>query len=634
MRQDVKESSPDRLRDVAPTTLVALTRAALAGPPRPVLYERDAGGTWQALSSSELLTRVESLAVALRMVGLARGDRVALMSPNRVDWIIANLGILFAGCVTVPIYATQALDQVAYIVADSGARAMFADTPQAAQRLRDAGVPLDPILFDGPPGDARALTAFVASGGRRARERPELPASYAAEIDPADLAILIYTSGTTGTPKGVMLSHNNIASNARDAFSLIRETVAPGATVLSILPFTHIYENTNIFGYLVRGSVIYVNRRIEGLLDDLRAVRPAVVFAVPRIFERTLAGIRAKVRADGGLRARLVLWALDVGLRYQRVRHAGTAMPALLALQYALAHALVLGKIRGQLGLDRLQFFVSGSASLQLDVALTFVALDVKIMEGYGLTEASPVITVNRVDAIRIGTVGQAIPNVEITLADDGEVLARGPNVMLGYYHKPGETAEMLRDGWLATGDIGTIDPDGYLTIVDRKKEIFKTSGGKYVSPTRVERAIARSPYVAPGRRVRERQAASGGAHRAELAGRARRLAPARRAARAARPTRGRARLSESRSDARDGGPGLVRASAVGRRPAARAQHRVRRADADTQSPPARRRRALRAAHSRVRSRSDLGPGGAPDGGREGRLRRCLPTTGSMPYRG
>ncbi len=470
-------------------TLVQLVRGALAGSERPLFYERDAGGNWSATGSLDVLARVTALAATLRDRGLVPGDRVALMSPNRVDWIVANLGILFAGGVTVPVYATQALDQVAFIIADSGARFSFVDTPELAERLRAAAIPLDPIVFDAPPEQRDSLAAAIAHGRN-------LPAGLP-ELVPDDLAILIYTSGTTGAPKGVMLSHGNVASNARAAFDLIPSVITPGDPVLSVLPFAHIYENTNLFGYLIRGATVYVNRRIESLLDDLRTVRPVAVFVVPRIFERTYAGIVAAARAAGGVKAKLVPWALDVGRRHKRAEVDGVAPGPLLRAQFALARALVLSKLRAQLGCDRLRIFVSGSASLHLDLALSFAAAGMPIMEGYGLTECSPVVTVNRPGAARLGTVGRPIPGVEIRLAEDGEVLVRGPNVMQGYHHQPVETAEVLRDGWLATGDVGTLDADGYLRIIDRKREIFKTSGGKYISPARVEAAIGRSPFVA-----------------------------------------------------------------------------------------------------------------------------------------
>jgi long-chain acyl-CoA synthetase len=471
-------------------TIIELVRTALSGPDRPVLYERTADGRWSALGTTDVLARVIAIAATLRDRGLAPGDRVALMSPNRVDWILANLGILFAGGVTVPIYATQAADQVRFIIADSGARELFVDTQAVAERLRSVGVVLEPIVFDGAAEDQNSLSAVIAHGRGMLGAQPA-----AMTVD--DLAVVIYTSGTTGSPKGVMLSHGNLASNAHAAFDQIPDLIRPGDPVLSILPYAHIYESTNVFGYLIRGAEIYVNRQIETLLDDLRAVRPVIVFCVPRIFERTFAGIVAKARAAGGLKAKLVPWALAIGRRYKRAELDGTSRGLGLRVQYVLAQKLVLSKLRPQLGCDRLRVFVSGSASMHLDIALTFESAGMPIMEGYGLTECSPVVTINRPGASRLGTVGRAIPDVDVRLAEDGEILVRGPNVMQGYFRNPDATAARIRDGWLATGDVGTLDADGYLRIIDRKDEIFKTSGGKFISPARVETAVMRSPFIA-----------------------------------------------------------------------------------------------------------------------------------------
>jgi long-chain acyl-CoA synthetase len=479
MRQHRKESS----------SLIALARAALAGPERTVLFERDRAGTWAGLSNRTLTARAEAIARGLLDRGITPGDRVGLMSANRIDWIVVNLGILFAGAVTVPIYATQALDQIAFILADSAARALFVDTPETAGRLRAAGIAMAPVVFDAPANDPQSLASLLSLGS-------SLDTTLDGAVDPRAMAMLIYTSGTTGTPKGVMLSHHNIASNAVDSFEIVADVLRPGDAVLSILPFAHSYETMNIFGYLVRGASIFINRRIESLLEDLRSVRPVAMFAVPRVFERTYAGIIATSLAAGGVRAKLVPWALATGREYQRALLTGT--PNLgLRVSFALAQRLVLRTLRAKLGCDRLRFFVSGSASLHLDLALTFAAAGILIIEGYGLTETSPAATVNRPSDYRFGTVGRPIPNVEVRLADDGELCVRGPNVMLGYYHQPEETAAVIRDGWLATGDIATIDADGFVRIVDRKKEIFKTSGGKFVSPMRVEAALARSPYIA-----------------------------------------------------------------------------------------------------------------------------------------
>ena len=476
-------------------TLLTLLRDALDKPDRDALAERDSSGSWNITRLFSLKERVGAVAMGLRVRGITPGDRVGLMSPNRVDWIVANLGILSAGGVTVPIYATQAHDQVDHILADSEARLLFVDADRSAEALRTGGVRLPPVVsFDASEEDG--LAALEAAGRSARAADPGALAAIAAHVAPGDLAVLIYTSGTTGAPKGVMLSHGNIASNAVNSFALVEDLLRPGDAILSILPYAHIYESTNVFGYLLRGTTVYVNRVLETLLVDLLSVRPKMVFAVPRIFERMLNAMLARAKAEGGLRSKLIPWALHTGRDYMRAKHAGAPVSSTMRLQYALAQALVLKQIAPKLGLDRLEFFCSGSAPLHPDTAYTFLGADIKIVEGYGLTECSPVVTCTVPGQEKVGTVGKPIPGVEVTLADDGELLVRGPNVMLGYYHDAGATRSAIADGWFHTGDIGSIDPDGNVRITDRKKELFKTSGGKYVAPARVESAILRSPYI------------------------------------------------------------------------------------------------------------------------------------------
>jgi long-chain acyl-CoA synthetase len=287
-----------------------------------------------------------------------------------------------------------------------------------------------------------------------------------------------------------------VATTAVAGFSLVPDELPGQDPVLSVLPYAHIYEHMNLYGYLLRRSVVHVCHSPDELLEDLRTVRPVAFFAVPRIFERMLAGIVGRSRAEGGLRARLVPWALGAGRDYMRAKFSGKAVSPRLRLQYALAHALVLRKLRPLMGLDRLRFVGTGSAPLHSDIAYTLEAADITVIEGYGLTECSPVVTVNTLEHRKLGTVGRAIPGVELRLGEDGELLVRGPNVMQGYYHDPEQTSATIHDGWLSTGDIAEIDSDGYVRITDRKKELFKTSGGKYVAPARVESAILRSIYV------------------------------------------------------------------------------------------------------------------------------------------
>jgi long-chain acyl-CoA synthetase len=475
-------------------TLPAMIRRALARPREDVLVERK-NGTWTPISSIELLARVENLACAIRDAGLNAGDRVALISVNRIDWIVADFATLFAGCVVVPVFPTQALDQVRFILQNSEAKLVFVDTPKARERLHSLSQALPrTLVFDGDGDDS--LARFEARGAQARAAHPDWPAAFEERLRPDDLAILIYTSGTTGMPKGVMLSHDNLAFTTKSSFGYAFDRVGSGSVVLSVLPFSHIYEHCILYGYMIAGVRHYITHSADELLADLHEVHPEAMTVVPRIFERVLAGITGKALVAGGLKARLVPWALATGREYMTAKTRGTAHGAGLELRYRIARALVLKKLRPLLGLDRLAFFVSGSAPLHFDTAMTFLGFDIVIIEGYGPTECSPVITVNRFETNRYGTVGKPIPGVEIRTASDGEILARGPNVMLGYYKDEAATADVLQDGWYKTGDVGHIDADGYLTITDRKKELFKTSGGKFISPSRVESAIKRSVYI------------------------------------------------------------------------------------------------------------------------------------------
>jgi long-chain acyl-CoA synthetase len=278
---------------------------------------------------------------------------------------------------------------------------------------------------------------------------------------------------------------------------MLTPVLSPGDPILSILPYAHIYENANIYGYFAHRVVIYINTHMDKLVEDLRDVRPVIVYAVPRVFERILVGIRTRAKNDGGLRGRLIPWALDIGREYMRRKTAGRPTGPGLAMQYGLAEKIVYGKLRTLLGLNHLAFFGSGSAPLHPDTALTFMAFGVTILEGYGLTECSPVVTASPPGVPPVvGSVGPPISNVEVKLAEDGELLVRGPSVMKGYYHDPEATAAVFTGDWFHTGDIAEIDSNGYVRITDRKKELFKTSGGKFIAPSRVESAIARSIYV------------------------------------------------------------------------------------------------------------------------------------------
>jgi long-chain acyl-CoA synthetase len=478
-------------------TLPELIRRALARPRDEALVER-VNGAWVPTSSTRLLQRVENVACAIRDAGLAAGDRVALVAHNCVGWVVCDFATFLAGCVVVPIYPTQALDHMGYILDHSGAKLIFVDSQATHDRIRKSGATLPRVVvFDS--GGPDALAAFEERGAAIRAAHRELPGAYEATLVPDDLAVLIYTSGTTGNPKGVMLSHDNLSFDARATleYGTVLHDVQPGDTALSVLPYSHIYEHTFMYIYLLTGVRYCVCHDPAELLADLQGARPSMMTSVPRIFDRVLAGVKGQAMKHGGLQGKLVPWALALGRRYGYATTFGGGVPPWLALEYALARALVLQKIRMRLGLDRIRFMMSGSAALHVDTAMTFLGLGIPIMQGYGMTETSPVITVSTEGANEYGAVGRPIPGVEVRIASDGEVLTRGRHVMHGYYRDPQATAAVMEDGWLRTGDIGEIDAKGFLRITDRKREVFKTDTGKWIAPGRIEAAIKRSIYVA-----------------------------------------------------------------------------------------------------------------------------------------
>jgi long-chain acyl-CoA synthetase len=477
-------------------TLPSLIRAMLSEPRDEALLERVAG-TWTPTSTARLLERVENVACAIRDAGLEAGDRVALVAHNCIDWIVCDFATIFAACVVVPIYPTQALDHTAYILEHSGARLIFVDRPETLERLRESKGELPrAVVLSSTSEDG--LQSFEARGAVLRAHNPELPAAYVTTLLPDDLAVLIYTSGTTGPPKGVMLSHDNLGFDAQVALDCGFEGIEGGRDVLSVLPYSHIYEHTLIYIYLLAKVRYSICHDPSELLNDLKDVRPVEMTSVPRIFDRVLGGVKGQALASGGLKARLVPWALEAGREYMRTTILSKSAPTLwMTLQYAVAKAVVLRKIAPALGLDRVKFLTSGSAPLHIDTAMTFLAMGIPIMQGYGLTETSPVTSVSRLSANEYGAVGRPITGVQVAVAPDGEVLVRGRNVMQGYYRDGEATAAALREGWLHTGDVGEIDDAGFLRITDRKNEIFKTDTGKWISPARIEANIKRSIYVA-----------------------------------------------------------------------------------------------------------------------------------------
>ncbi len=464
---------------------------------RPDALRYKQGGQWRTLSHVEVEQRVTRLAAALAEMGVERGDRVALLSENRPEWAISDYAVLCLGAADVPIYATLPPNQIAYILNDCGARVILVSTREQLAKILEirAEVPelREVIVFDDTTG-AEGVRRFaeVLEQGRKAVEegRAENLRERARAVEPDNLATLIYTSGTTGDPKGVMLTHYNIASNVAAVHQHQVMDVGPGDVALSFLPLSHSFERMVDYYYWDSGMSIAYAESIEKLGENLVDVAPHIVAAAPRVFDK----IYTRVMGATGIKKKLVMWAKRVGEARAEEQLAGR-QPA-ESIQFKLADKLVFSKLRGRTG-GRIRAFISGSAPLSADVAKFFFAAGLPVYEGYGLTETSPVLTVNKPGAVRLGTVGLPIPGVEIRLGENGEILARGPNIMKGYWNNPDATREVIdEEGWFHTGDVGEFDTDGFLRITDRIKNLIVTAGGKNIAPAPIEGEAAMSPYV------------------------------------------------------------------------------------------------------------------------------------------
>jgi long-chain acyl-CoA synthetase len=460
------------------------------------------GDVWVPISSDELRTAVEELSLGLRSLGIEKGDRVALLSENRPEWAMVDLACLTAAAVDVPIYSSLTPPQILYLLKDSEAKALFVSTAAQAAKvaeIRAQAPQLQHVIhFEGTPIEGGLTMAQVRARGREwLAKEPGAVRQRAAEVAPSDLATLIYTSGTTGDPKGVMLLHSNLVSNVESAISVF-PTLGPEDTALSFLPLCHVLERMGgHYLMLRRGVTIAYAESVEKVPANMAEVKPTIMVSVPRLYEKMYARVQEKVASDPPARQKVFRWAIGVGRRFFQHQVEGTTPGLLLSLQNALAGALVFNKIKERTG-GRIRLFVSGGAPLSREIAEFFGAAGLIILEGYGLTETSPVITVNRPDRIRPGAVGSAITNVEVKIAEDGEILTRGPHVMKGYYKKPEATAEAIdKDGWFHTGDIGVLDAQGILVITDRKKDIIVTSGGKNIAPQPIENRIKTNRFVA-----------------------------------------------------------------------------------------------------------------------------------------
>lgn len=485
---------------MTPSTLTALFLGTIdAHRARPVslAYHRD--GAWQTLGYGEVYARVRALSLALTDLGLQPGDRLALLSRNRPEWMITDHACLTARCAAVAIYPTLPAAQAAYILRDSGATAVVVEDAEQLAKVREVRdtlpalrhvISMDPALA---APDVLTWTALVAGAEPGAEARDAAWRATALAARPDDLATLIYTSGTTGDPKGVMLTHGNFTSNALSGLQVLE--VTPDDDYLSFLPLSHVFERMLHFTIFHAGARITYARSMETVADDMGARRPTILASVPRLYEKIHARVVEGASASP-LRRAIFGWAVQQGRIRSDLLLAGRTLPAGVRLRYALADRLVFAKLRARTG-GRIRFFISGGAPLGEALGRFFHAAGLPILEGYGLTETSPVICVNGLDTLRIGSVGRPLPGVEVRVAPDGEILTRGPHVMRGYWNQPEATAEVLdADGWFRTGDIGELDADGYLRITDRKKDIIVTAGGKNIAPQPIEGRVKQSPYV------------------------------------------------------------------------------------------------------------------------------------------
>jgi long-chain acyl-CoA synthetase len=502
---DDTEVSPASTRRPAsagePKTLIDVFTGVARLHKRPDTLNYKSEERWVPISSDEMIARAKNIAAGLHAIGIERGDRIALLSESRVEWTLTDAGCIFGGAIDVPIYPTLAPPQVRYILNDSGASALIIEGREKFEELKDilGECPdIKKIIYFDPDGmnaaEGMSLAQLEDLGRDLQQKNPALLDQLAHEISPDDLATIIYTSGTTGEPKGVMLSHSNLVTNLIDSSGHL--SFGEHDVALSVLPLSHVFERQAMYMYLYQGMSVYFAESLLTIGPNLREVRPTILVGVPRIFEKIYARIQERAAEAGKFASTMLAWSVDIAREYAKYKLAHRPVPLLLQLKHKLALKLVFSKWHAAFG-GRMRLLLSGGAALSEDLAYIYIGAGIPILQGYGLTETSPVLTSSGIENMRVGTVGRAIPNVEIRIAEDGEIEVRGPNVMRGYYNKPEETrAVFTDDGWFKTGDVGTLDEDGYLRITDRKKELFKTSGGKYISPQPIEQSIKGSRFV------------------------------------------------------------------------------------------------------------------------------------------
>ncbi|HKQ07378.1 MAG TPA: long-chain fatty acid--CoA ligase [Blastocatellia bacterium] len=492
------------MTDSRPRTLVDLLKGATTARPAAEVIRYKQDKQWTGLSGQVLLDRVRHVALGLYDLGIRKGDRVAILAESGPMWSISDYAILSNGAVNVPIYPTQPPHQVEYILKESAPKLLFISTARQMKRVEAVlkhfpDLRIAPFQANANGEGSIPFSAIEARGAAIAAERTELYDVIASDVQSSDLASIIYTSGTTGEPKGAMLTHDNIAFNAYAAGKFLE--IEAGGTMLSFLPMSHIFERMVLYLCLHRGVQINYAGGIETVANDMLDVHPTLMSTVPRLLEKVYARMQKSASDKGGLSKRFFDWSLAIARRLGEIYSRGERVPPLLELQRDIADRLVFHKIRAALG-GRIRRMVSGGAALPMEIALVFTGAGVPVLQGYGLTETAPVIAVNTLRHNRMGAVGRVLPDVEVRIAEDGEILTRGPHVFQGYFNKPEETAAAFTDEadaslrWFKTGDIGHIDRDGFLFITDRKKDLIKTSAGKYVAPQMIEGLLSQSEYV------------------------------------------------------------------------------------------------------------------------------------------